>query len=244
MEDSLLRAIKKEKLRQAAITIITAILLSVVVLAISYGLWQITTDENFTDNSDSPGSNENNVNNFVLDLNNYMNTQFNQGQVSYFNIAGNITNSIHPSLIDSFLFPENGNWNVSAWVLNESTPEPFDVAHIYFEFSDTQVQTAHTTFLNGLNQTTEVPNEDIPDTGTVPQLLYFQVLYDDFTGLNFIWMGYDELDIIQVGNLTWSEDQFGVSIQQNFDDVHNLSPLSAFDPFISYLQDIYSQHLN
>jgi hypothetical protein len=135
-------------------------------------------------------------------------------------------------------------WEVEAIVLDPDTPDPWDSKDEYFNFTSAQMGQIHTSFLSSLSQTEEVERASLPEEpGSVPNLLYYSVLFDDGSGLEFVWLGFEDVDVIQIANITWSIGEFGIYTAYEQEE-HFISPLSAFDSFISTLQELYAINLD
>ncbi|MHA2252728.1 MAG: hypothetical protein ACXAD7_20360 [Candidatus Kariarchaeaceae archaeon] len=204
MEKILGNLITNEKIRQIRIAIVFAAIASLMILSISFGISNLAI-LNFDNDGDPPNgpNGNNNGGSFVLGLNNYMTQRYDE--ISHLAIGGNYTPSIHPNLIYSEInyISNEDLWEVNASVTNE-TYYP-DAVMKEFNFSSEEVFSAHESFLESLSNTSEVNSTDLPTShGSIPNLLIYTVFYLDGTGLEFAWLGFENINVVAVANVTWS----------------------------------------
>lgn len=269
MENSLLKLFKREKVRQVRFSILLAILVSASVLAASLVAFDLLDDGNpGGDIDDLPNTGDND---YVLGLSSFVDQQYVDGNIVAFKIHGNATQTIHPSLIASELTPSGSGWDVDASVVVNGD---FDmVEQVSFTFSQAEMADIQQSFLTSLDQTSEV---DPPAPQALPSAqsaLSYTVLYDDGTGFEFLWLGFDDLDIVAVNNVTWSENSATTSsttsnptdststttvtsnpqlsaVPNDFsyhvkgEEARYIGPLGAFDSFILKLSQLYTAQLD
>lgn len=256
MENSLLKIFRREKVKQIRFGVLLAILVSASVLAASFVAFNLLDDNNQgTDIDGDPNPNPNpNEPDFVLSLNSYMDQQYIGGKVSAFLIHGNATASIHPSLISSIVVPSGTDWGVNAYVVVGG--DPFNVEEVTFSFTDSEMGEAHQAFLSSLADTSEAEKPDWTDLPSAQMAISYTVLYQDGTGLEFLWLGFEDLDILGVQNVTWggsvvttttaahlSQSDTDYNFSTVGEEMKYIDPLSAFDGFIDKLQELYTPHL-
>ncbi|MHA2029558.1 MAG: hypothetical protein ACW99A_06625 [Candidatus Kariarchaeaceae archaeon] len=198
MENTLLKLFKKEKLRQVRTSILLAVLVSASVLAISFVAFDLFGD-------DDPGIDINNNpdptgNDYVLKLNSYLDEQYTGGKVSAFLIHGNTTASIHPTLLSSEVVPSGMDWEVNALVVKGA---PDMVEQTSFQLTGSEMDDTHQSFLSSLDKTSEVEPPEPQDLPSAQLLLVYVVLYEDGTGIEFAWLGFQDFNILGVQNVTW-----------------------------------------
>ena len=239
MKNLLTDLLRQEKRRQLILSLAAAVIIALLILAISFGLNTILNHPSDGSNPDNNNSNNSNQA-YVLSLSSKLDHEFQNAGIVGFTIAGNITTAIHPRLITSEVRP-NGtdNWLVDAWVLNATTMDPMSPYQANFTFSNQAMLTTHNIFVHDLNQTHEVDKTEYPsDSGSIPNLLFYRVYFADHNMTEFVWAGFTNVDIMQVQHYTWRGDINQPTLYLG--EEHYVAPLSAFDPFISQLQQLYS----
>ncbi|MHA2503786.1 MAG: hypothetical protein ACXAE3_13075 [Candidatus Kariarchaeaceae archaeon] len=259
MSELLSQLFAMEKRRQLIYSVGAALLVAALILSGSFILSTFDPpklDDNDGDGDDNPDPNLS----YSLSLSSLLGDEFMEEGIIGFKIGGNITPAIHPRLINSEVIPDDmsDGWLVDAWVLDADTMDPMTPYQDQFVFSQQQMVTLHNTFLDSLNQTEEIDKVDIPDIGgSIPLLLFYEVYLANGSGYEFVWAGFDEVDIMIVshftfgGAITTTTDGVGLESVQVDDlsrgpvtEEHYISPLSAFDPFLDQLQGLYSSVLD
>jgi hypothetical protein len=244
METKLQNLIQKERRKQIFYAIMAAVVLALLILALSGGLSWI--NDNSEPNQNGGITPNEGGDDYVITLNNFIDVQFINDNIASFNIDGNITSAINPNLISSRVTPiqTSTSWKVEATVLDPDTVDPWDSKIEEFNFTGAEMAQIHGSFLTSLQDTEEINQTALPDQpGSAQNLLHYQVLFTDGSGLEFVWLGFDQVDVIQIANITWSEGPYGFNIGYAGEE-HYISPLSAFDAFISTLQELYGLYLN
>lgn len=249
MKQILIQLIQSEKRRMILRSVGAAIIIAGLVLAIAFVITPPepsdpqNNDDNDSDNNQFPPDSDDN---YVLSLNAEIDTKFVNDNIDGIYLHGNATSSVYDGLLDSYILPYNDNdeWNVTARIVDDVVNNPGDIRTEQFNFSSTEIYHVHTSFLQSLNNTVEVNRTELPDEpGSIPNLLFYNIFYDDGTGLTFTWLGFQEVDILEVQNITWTGTPSDFSRQETGDS-HYLSPLSAFDSFLNELRELYETYLD
>ena len=234
MENILRSNILHEKRKAVLIAIVGAVLVSSLVLAVSFG-FEFMKSSNKVDNNLPDSSSD-----YTLALDQFMLNQYENNHIVQFEIGGNLTSSIHQNLIYSVLVfdPVNQAWNATMWIsVNQGQSEEM----VNASFTDTQLNEVHSQFRQSLSQTQEVQKPDLGEPGGSLQFaLAYTVLFDDNTGLEFQWLIAPNWQYISTTNITWTSGFDGVAQKIAGNEVHYISPASAFDPFLDQLRDMYS----
>ncbi|MHA2100198.1 MAG: hypothetical protein ACW99A_16100 [Candidatus Kariarchaeaceae archaeon] len=251
MVNSLLKLLKQEKVAGVKVSVLLAVIVSASVLAASFVAFQLLDNNNpGEDIDDLPDPSDID---YALALSSYMDQQFEDEKISAFKISGNATDSIHPNMISSLAVKTKSQYEVEAYV----EEDPVDVVNkLSFSFTRFEMVDVHQSFVESVEQTQEV--EEVVLINQLPSatlLLVYVVLYEDGTGFEFSWLGFDDINIMKIQNITWGSVQTTItslpalsSMEQDYNyvsigGIKYLSPLSAFDSFINKLQDLYSQYL-
>ncbi|MHA2250893.1 MAG: hypothetical protein ACXAD7_11055 [Candidatus Kariarchaeaceae archaeon] len=244
MGKKLIRLLKMNNSRQYKVAISAAAVLAIVLLSISLGVNKLNPDDNndpldITPELDYTLTGDN----YVLGLNSYMEEMYTD--ISHFNINGNSTTSVHPNLISSSVYKiSEQSWTASAIILKDQDQ---DISfYTEFQFGSNELYSMHEDFLNAMDYTTEIDAPDFSSfpPGSIPELLMYTIFYEDGTGLEFVWLGFEDLDILCIEEIEWDENGYQVKYAPAGADIEYippkfLSPKSAFEPFLDNIQDLY-----
>lgn len=235
MEDILKKNILHEKRRTVLIAILGAVLVSSLLLAASFGFELMKSGDKVDNNVPDTSSD------YSLKLDQFIAQQYENNHIVQYEIGGNLTGSIHQNLIYSVLVFDsvNNDWNATLWIsTNQGQSEDVIIAN----FTEVQLTAVHNEFRSSLANTTEVPKPDLGEPGGSANFaLLYTVMFDDNTGLEFQWIIAPNWAYISTTNITWQYEVNSLIAQKVAgDEVHYISPASAFDPFLDQLRDMYS----
>lgn len=166
-----------------------------------------------------------------------MDDQYLDDKFESFFIDGNNTQSINETLNSCSVTRVADGWEVVAFVINPD--EPMFTDSIQFTISDQEIYQIHRSFLDALSQTEHIPTPDDTSVRNVHQVLKYVVNYSDKTGLDFMWLSFEDHQIVRVVDFIENDHGREFSSDKNY-----LSPGIAFLPFFDALREVINPHLN
>lgn len=257
LENQLQKLAKRETKTRILRTMIIAVCIATIILVGSISIDNylnlneiednIINDDLPSDNQPSDNNTQNGFNyeqrsisdKYVLQLSDEIGN--NIDNITKIYIAGNASKAIHPYMLDSRLsIIEGGIWEVISNLINDSDISNPTFSTETFNWTNTQIYPFHNAYLDSLANTVEVekPNNDFYLTAGLQ--LGYQLMLENGTGIEFVWFKGNEGDVIEVASYNWDVESGAFGSREN---VRYLSPISAFNSFLSTLQNLYFEYL-
>ncbi|MDH5646833.1 MAG: hypothetical protein OEZ01_12535, partial [Candidatus Heimdallarchaeota archaeon] len=204
--------------------------------SVSLGIDYLFNTDTGTIDTNNPGQNNPDPvpeQGYVVQLNNILSSEFDSDNIARFELFCNATETVYPNLLASSIvnLDNSNDWNVSNYIMDS-----VDYSLIFnsFLFSQEEVGQIHNQFLASLSETEEAEEPEWPTDvqGSIPYFLSYAVLFTNGSGYSFVWIQIENIDIVMIN------DVFDYVVYQ--ENAKYISPLSAFDEFISLLQQLYS----